>query len=221
MKPIHLLLSKSSEKIKTCGSRFWGNPDLPLGHEYPSYIDMDGNQIEYQFVCQINLAELSSFDMSGKLPRKGMLSFFAKIDHYLGVDNDNFISGYISDTDDVRVLFFPEVGLPGENDNFEETVLVDDSNQPVNPTEYHIGFSLERPSDYCDEHAIMAEPTFREWENWDSPFEDWEILLQVDSFSGDDFNLNFMDFGVLDFLISPEDIADSRFDNVRAIVLSS
>ena len=82
-------------------------------------------------------------------------------------------------------------------------------------------FSAVRPSEYCEDHALMAEPTYREWENWDSPYEDWKILLQVDSFSGDDFNLNFMDFGVLDFLISPEDLKNSRFDCVRAIVLSS
>ena len=53
------------------------------------------------------------------------------------------------------------------------------------------------------------------------PFEDWQILLQVDSFSGMDFDLNFMDFGVLDFLISPEDLAKRDFSSVRAIVLST
>ena len=36
-----------------------------------------------------------------------------------------------------------------------------------------------------------------------------------------DFSLNFMDCGVLDFLISPEDLAACRFDNVRAIILST
>lgn len=47
------------------------------------------------------------------------------------------------------------------------------------------------------------------------------ILLQVDSFEGEDFSLNFMDTGVLDFLISPHDLEKSDFSDVRAIVLSS
>ena len=68
---------------------------------------------------------------------------------------------------------------------------------------------------------LLAPPSHREWENWDHPFEDWLILLQIDSFDGKDFNLNFMDSGVLDFLISEKDLADRRFDNIRAIVLST
>ena len=72
-----------------------------------------------------------------------------------------------------------------------------------------------------DEHALLAHPTYRPWENWDAPYEDWLILLQVDSFEGKDFQLNLMDVGVLDFLISPSDLKQHSFDNVRAIVLSS
>ena len=48
-----------------------------------------------------------------------------------------------------------------------------------------------------------------------------EILLQVDSFAGMDFNLNFMDCGVLDFLIAPEALWARDFSSVRAIVLST
>lgn len=72
-----------------------------------------------------------------------------------------------------------------------------------------------------DEHMLFAPPSTREWETWDEPYEAWEILLQIDSFAGMDFNLNFMDFGVLDLLIDPEDLKRRRFDNVRAIVLST
>ncbi len=54
-----------------------------------------------------------------------------------------------------------------------------------------------------------------------APFEDWVILLQIDSFEGKDFVLNFMDFGVLDFLISPKAQEASDFSDVRGIVLST
>ena len=99
-------------------------------------------------------------------------------------------------------------------------VLVDDDDRPLAPDEMQISFS-HSVEPLSDEHMLFAPPTHREWQTWDSPFEDWTILLQVDSFEGDDFSLNFMDIGVLDFLISPEDLKRQRFDNVRAIVLST
>ena len=173
MKPIYLILSMPFDRVETCSSRFWGNPDLPRGFDYPMYIDNEGDPFPYFFICQINLEELAPFDTDNLLPHKGLLSFFAKIDHYMGyAAYTNCIGGGICPPEDVKVLYFPD----------------------------------------CDP---------AEFETWDPPFEDWEILLQIDSFNGMDFNLNFMDCGVLDFLISPEDLKQRKFDNVRALVLST
>lgn len=124
------------------------------------------------------------------------------------------ICGSVSDKDAVRVLYFPLC------ENMEEKVLVDDDNDPIAPDELQIDFHLDF-TPLSDEHSLFAPPTHRPWETWDSPYEDWEILLQIDSFEGNDFNLNFMDCGVLDFLISPLDLKRQSFDNVRAIVLST
>ena len=217
MKPIQLVLCKPFEKTPLGGSRFWGNPDLPSDMDYPTYISSDGEEWEYQFVCQINLSEIAALDTEDRLPHTGLLSFFAKIDHYLGrFDYAGSIEGYISDTEDVKVIYFPEV-----TGNFQEFVLLDEDDQEVNPAEFEIRFGLERPEGYHEDHVLLAEPTHREWETWDHPFEEWQILLQVDSFSGVDFNLNFMDCGVLDFIISPEALSERRFESVRAIVLST
>lgn len=222
MKPVGIILSEPSGDIPVCGSRFWGDPDLPVGSEYPTYVDGDGDRCEYRFVCQINLSELAPCDEGNRLPHRGLLSFFAKIGHYLGdFDDPDMISGYVSGTDDVRVLFFPDAGLPGECAGFERLVLLDGDGGRVNPSELRMEFEPGLRGGYVEEHALFAEPSHREWETWDPPYEDWEILLQVDSFDGKDFNLNFMDFGVLDFLISPQDLASARFDGVRAIVLST
>lgn len=215
MKPVYLKLSVPSGKLETGSSRFWGNPDLPEDFEYPSYIDEDGDECHYFFVCQINLEELAEFGAFTMLPKNGLLSFFARIDHYIGCyDAPMEICGSVSDKDSVRVLYFPSC------ENMEEKVLVDDADNPVAPDELQIDFCLEIPP-LSDEHALFAAPTHRPWETWDPPYEDWEILLQVDSFEGDDFNLNFMDCGVLNFLISPSDLKRQCFDNVRAIVLST
>lgn len=216
MKPIHLILSKPFEKIGSCQSRFWGNPDLPHGMDYPTYVDDEGDDYPYYFICQINLEQLAPYDTDGRLPHKGLLSFFAKIDHYMGYFGADGIGGCISDPEDVKVLFFPECS----DDDFREVVLVDDEDKPTAPEEMEIRFAhtVER---YADDHALFALPTHREWETWDSPCEDWEILLQIDSFMGMDFNLNFMDCGVLDFLISDEALRRLDFSDVRGIVLST
>lgn len=215
MKPIHLTLHRPFEKIPAGASRFWGNPDLPRGVGYPMYVDEDGDEYPYFFICQINLEEVAPFDTEHRLPASGLLSFFAKIDRYMGYfDASDSIGGSISQADAVKVVCFPSC------EDMDEVVLVDDNNSPIAPDEMQIEYAHSAPP-LSDEHILFAPPAHREWETWDSPYEDWEILLQIDSFEGMDFILNFMDFGVLDFLISPEDLKNHCFDNVRAIVLST
>ncbi len=215
MKPIFLKLSKPAGEIETGGSRFFGNPDLPQEYEYPTYVWADGEEYPYVFICQINLEEIAEFDKDNRLPHKGLLSFFAKIDRYLGCfEDEDSVSGYISEPEDVRVLYFPDT------DGFEEFVLVDEDDEPMSAPELRIEFA-DKLEKYADEHALFAAPDHREWETWDPPYESMEILLQVDSCEGDDYMLNFMDCGVLDFLIDPEDLKAGRFDRVRAIVLST
>lgn len=215
MKPIYLTLRIPFEKLATGTSRFWGNPDLPEGTEYPTYIDDEGDPYPYFFICQINLKQLAEFAPDNPLPHEGLLSFFAKIDHYLGYMAASYgISGYISSADDVKVFYFPET------DTMEEVVILDDEDNPTAPEEMEITFA-RHVEPLSDEHELFAEPTHREWETWDEPFEDWSILLQIDSFEGKDFVLNFMDFGVLDFLISPEALKNHDFSDVRGIVLST
>lgn len=213
MKPVRLKLSTVDQALPTGASRFWGNPDLPRGFDYPMYKDFEGDDVPYVFVCQLDLSELAQMDAEGVLPHKGLLSFFAKIDHYTGnyFDTDS-IGSAISDTDDVRVFYFEDTR------DMEQVVLIDDDDIPMAFHEMKIECTMEES---LEDHFVMAEPTYREWETWDHPYEDWQILLQIDSCEGSDFALNFMDCGVLDFLIDPADLAARRFDRVCAIVLST
>lgn len=215
MKPIRLILTDPADKLAAGTSRFWGNPDLPDAEAYPMYTDDVGDLYPYFFICQINLRELALFAPDNPLPKQGLLLFFAKIDHYLGypADSDS-IGGSISDADDVKILYFRDIN------GFNEVVMLDEDDNPANPDELEISFSY-KAEPYSDEHELFAMPTHREWETWDSPYEDLIILLQIDSFSGNDFDLNFMDCGVLDFLISPEALKAHNFNDVRGIVLST
>ena len=215
MKPIYLILSKPSGEVAECGSCFWGDPDLPEEVNYPMYTDNEGDPYPYTFICQINLDELAAFAPSNPLPKKGLLSFFAKIDRYLGYDDDSdCIGGNISEADEVKVMYFPSC------EGMRKVVLVDDDDEPLSRVGMEIRFA-DSKEPLSDAHALFAEPTHREWETWADPFEAREILLQGDSFDGEDFDLNFMDCGVLDFLISPEALRNADFSDVRGIVLST
>lgn len=215
MVPVHLHLSELSGKPDKGISRFWGNPDLPCGTDFPSYTDENGEECPHVFLCQINLKELALYDKENLLPHEGILSFFAKIADYLGYySGADCIGGSISAREDVKVLYFPD------NESLEETVYAGKGPAVDSPSPLKMDFSTE-PGLRPDDHAVFALPEHRPWENWDAPFEDWPILLQVDSFEGKDFGLNFMDVGVLDFIISPSDLERHVFDDVRAIVLSS
>lgn len=215
MRPIHFKLSSPFEKLQATASRFWGNPALPKDMEWPSYTDTDGDELDYVFVCQINLTELAPYDTDNILPSSGLLLFFAKIDHYLGHFESESVGCSISHRDDVRIIYLPST------DGLVEKVLVDENEDPISPEELQIDFTYNFDPLRDDDTCLFASPDHREWETWDPPYEDWLILLQVDSFSGMDFNLNFMDFGVLDFLISPHDLRKADFSDVRAIILST
>ena len=212
MNPVFLHLSKPSRRLTVGSSRFFGYPDLPPDCPYPFHTDDEGTGRPYPFVCQINLSEMAPYDKDNMLPHVGMLSFFARIDPYLGYyAASDCIGGIISSADAVRVLYFPSCENLVETEPGDEDLLVPESLQ--------VGFGSVQGQ--YDEHILFAPPVHRQWENWDPPFEDRLVLLQVDSFDGEDFDLNFMDMGVLDFLISPSALKDHDFSDVRAIVLSS
>ncbi len=215
MKPIRLALSVPFEKLDVAASRFWGNPALPTEMPWPSYIDSEGDEMDYTFLCQVNLRDVAPYDVEGLLPSEGLLLFFAKVDHYLGHFECDSVMGAISDEDDVRVIFLPST------EGLVEKVLVDEVEEPISPQEWQVDFTHQFDPLCDDDHALLAEPTHREWETWDAPYEDWQILLQVDSFQGMDFNLNFMDMGVLDILVHPDDLGRGDFSHCRGIVLST
>ena len=215
MDPICLYPVRPAVKTGAGASRFWGTPDMPAGTGYPVYVDDNGDEFPYFFICQINLEEVAPYDTENLLPHKGLLSFFAKIGHYIGYyDCSECIGGTVSAGDAVKVMYFPSC------EGLEPAPPPDIGRDFDVPGELRIGFARGNPGHF-DGHALFAPPLHRPWETWDPPFEDWRILLQVDSFDGEDFSLDFMDMGVLDFLISPDALQRHDFNDVRAIVLSS
>ena len=86
---IRLTLEKT-DRILFCGSKWWGDPDMPEGMTYPVMTVMEeGETSEYPltFICQINCEDIADLDKEGLLPHEGMLYFFAAIDQWLGYDS--------------------------------------------------------------------------------------------------------------------------------------
>ena len=213
-KTIYIKAAKAGYKLPVGCSQWWGNPDLPKDMEYPTYVDSDGKKKEYDFICQINMEEVARLNPFTLLPHSGLLSFFAKIEYYLGDTTKNeSVQGIISAPEEVKVFYFEDLS------QLEEVVLLGKEGKDLAFKETRMDFS-EKLEKYSEEHGLFVPPTHRESSTWAPPFEMWKILLQVDSCNGEDFHLNFMNGGVLDFIISPEDLENHNFDHVRAIILN-
>ena len=86
---IRLRFNKT-ERILFCGSKWWGDPDMPENMQYPTMtVEEEGEKYEYPltFICQINCEDIAKFDPEGKLPHEGMLYFFGAIDELLGYES--------------------------------------------------------------------------------------------------------------------------------------
>lgn len=81
---------KKTERILFCGSKWWGDPDMPENMQYPTVsATEDGETFDYPltFICQINCEDIAPFDTENRLPHEGMLYFFAAIDKWLGYES--------------------------------------------------------------------------------------------------------------------------------------
>ena len=195
-------------------SIWWGSPDLHADMEYPQYVDGEGESWEMQFICQINLADLSAYDTA--LPKEGLLLFFAHIDYFLGYDDPEVPGEGVWDACETKVVYV----APDQFENLQQRILVDDNDEPVciPCREMTFEYAEEDASD-CH-NKLFGRPDFMPWEDWEEPCEGWKVLLQVDSDEADDFCLRFMDEGVMYFLINPDDLSNARFENVRGAMVS-
>ena len=68
---IKLTLNKT-ERILFCGSKWWGDPDMPENMQYPTVeATEDGETFDYPltFICQINCEDIAPYDKEGRLPK--------------------------------------------------------------------------------------------------------------------------------------------------------
>ncbi len=128
-----------TERILFCGSKWWGDPDLPENMQYPTFtVEEDGEKYEYPltFICQINCEDIAPFDPEGKLPHEGMLYFFGAVDQLVGYDSPiptpigEWPKGYFA------VKYAKSINF----ETFQSCMLVDDDGGALTDPELEICF---------------------------------------------------------------------------------
>lgn len=151
---IRLNLQKT-ERILFCGSKWWGDPDMPENMLYPTIeaVDEDGEKMDYPltFICQINCEDIAPFDKEGKLPHEGMLYFFGAIDEYLGYGSpvENAVGEW------PKGHFVVKYAKSINFETFQSCILVDDEDQSLTEPELEITFS--ECEDDAEGHLMLAD----------------------------------------------------------------
>ena len=219
-------------------SKWWGFPDLPEDLDWPSVpVNDEGDEYDdpLTFICQLRCDELAPFDSEGLLPHEGMLYFFAALDYFLG----NLDAAVAPGLGEWEAPYFKVLYSPSVENLHTHSLLYDDGSPACLPEEA-ISFNmatggvevrrsflseaarggsetgLQCPGAICDGTGLLGHPFFEEVE---SEMPGMISLLQIDE--NDDWGLRFFDCGMLNFLISPEDLAARRWNQVKVYLHSA
>ena len=172
---IKITLNKS-ERVLFCGSKWWGDPDMPETMQYPTIeVTEEGETYDYPltFICQINCEDIAKFDPQGKLPHEGMLYFFGAIDEILGYEapykslKGEWPKGY----------FIVKYAKSINFETFQSCQLVDDDNQALTDNELEIIFSE------CDDNDPCLKILGNLPADIAAEYPDYLNLLQIDNLS--------------------------------------
>lgn len=144
---IRLTLNKT-ERILFCGSKWWGDPDMPENMQYPvMQVTEDGETYDYPltFVCQINCEDIAKFDKEGKLPHEGMLYFFAAVDDYIGYESP--VENPMGEWPKGR--FVVKYAKTINFETFQTCMLVGDEDEQLTEPELEITFSECENDEAC------------------------------------------------------------------------
>ena len=202
------------DELPIGASKMWGSPDLPHSFDFPTYQDEEGDDVHYVFMCQLNCAELAPYDKEGRLPHKGMLYIFAKLDYVLGDFLAEPMPSGFWNKGDVKVLFWPHDDM----DSLEEVILLDDDDGEVALPPCRLEFSAAEETEPEDGYKMLGTPAYLA-DGIDMSRN--TLLFQLDSCEENaPAELRLMDCGMLYFLIPTADLGHT-FKNVTAYLASS
>lgn len=204
---IKLTLNKT-ERILFCGSKWWGDPDMPENMQYPTVeVTEDGETFDYPltFICQINCEDIAKFDKEGKLPHEGMLYFFGAIDEWLGYESPTNQGAGEWPKGHFVVKYAKAINF----ETFQTCMLVDDDDQQLTESELEIVFTE------CDDKdqgiKLLGNPSK---EGTEKEYADMGNLLQItsDSVSG----MNFPPETVLNIMMKDSDLKFGNWKKTKA-----
>lgn len=197
-----------TERVLFCGSKWWGDPDMPENMQYPTIeVTEDGETYDYPltFICQINCEDIASLDQEGRLPHEGMLYFFAALDKWLGYDSPtkNDLGEWS------KGHFVVKYAKTINFETFQSCMLVDDEDQTLTEREMEIVFSECADDEKCIK--LLGTPSSAEVSG---KYPDLINLLQIVR----DENLPLEFDGELNLMIKPSDLGYGNWKKSTAIL---
>jgi uncharacterized protein YwqG len=192
------LTLKKTERILFCGSKWWGDPDMPESMQYPTVAGFeDGETFDYPltFICQINCEDIAALDPDNKLPHEGMLYFFAAVDKWLGYDSPT-----ANDRGEwARGHFVVKYAKTINFETFQSCMMVGEEGESLTEPELEICFEL------CEDDAegikllgVSSKPEVGE------KYPEMLNLLQLDN--NEALAMDFGEGSVLNLLIKESDL---------------
>ena len=204
------LTAQKSERVLFCGSKWWGDPDLPENVPYPTMtVEEGGETFEYPltFICQINCEDIAQYDPEDKLPHEGMLYFFGAVDELIGYESP--VRTILGEWPKGRLIVKYAKSINFET--FQSSMLVDDDNQSLTDPELEMLFST------CEDDApglkLLGKPCLKEADK-DSAFIN---LIQID----EDETLGFEKCGwqILNVLMKESDLKFGNWKKTVTVLL--
>lgn len=202
---IRLTLNKT-ERILFCGSKWWGDPDMPENMQYPvMQVTEDGETYDYPltFVCQINCEDIAKYDKDGMLPHEGMLYFFAAVDDYIGYESP--VENPMGEWPKGR--FVVKYAKTINFETFQTCMLVGDEDEQLTEPELEITFSECENDEACIKMLaeVAGEP-------------DHISLLQLNSDAQGGID---MQNRTVDLIIKESDLGFGNWKRVKAVMTQS
>ncbi len=198
------LTVKETDRVLFCGSKWWGDPDMPEAMDYPMTEDYP-----LTFVCQINCEDIAKFDPEGKLPHEGMLYFFAALDQWLGYESplENGIGEWPKGH--FVVKYAKEINF----ETFRSCIMVDEDDNPITEPEREIEFS--ECADDADGIKLLGVPFYEEIR---TEYPDMTNLQQLDE--DDDLCMRFYDCGMVNLMMKESDLKFRNWKKTKAYLHS-
>ena len=208
MKSIRLKPTYKSGQLPIGRSKFFGNPDVWEGFEWPT-MEEDGELYDLTFMCQINCSDIKAYDIDEKLPNTGMLYFFYDLDEMPSTPSNQQAA---------KVLYYN-----GSIDTLHQMKLIDEDGEDLSIREMELDFELVDAGylDDCDATHLMLGIPSLDYGTYYNEIEGWQMLLQIDSMESDEVVINFTDEGILCFYIEVEKLAKHDFSNVLIMQIYS